>query len=164
MYFQEFDNLKNAFNKIKLELIPAVYNQINTLYENSINLGDKEQNQQLFSIITVKFKSDVDTVLRLVDHLLFPVIEEIIGGITNEHQIQSFDMLRMYHQRCVLNISELRLLCNNYITDTKWSHTKRKVCLNLYQTEHSLLVYINFMENSIFPFLISSKDAQPIAK
>ena len=55
MYFQEFDNLKNAFNKVKLELIPAVYNQINTLYENSNNLGDEEQNQQLFSIITVKF-------------------------------------------------------------------------------------------------------------
>jgi hypothetical protein len=163
MYFQEFDNLKNAFNKVKLELIPAVNIQINTLYENSNNLGDEEQNQQLFSIITVKLKSDVDTVLRLVDQLLFPVIEQIIGGITNEHQIQSFDMLRMYHQRCVLKISELRLLCNNYITDTKWSHSKRKVCLNLYQAEYSLLVYINFMENSIFPFLITSNDSQIFA-
>lgn len=164
MYFQEFDNLNNAFYKAKLVLIPTLKNQLTTLYENSNKLGDEEQNQELFSIITVKLKSDIDTVLRLVDQLLFPVIEQIIGGITNEHQIQSFDMLRMYHQRCVLKISELRSLCNYYVANAKWSNSKRKVCMNLFQLEHSLLSYINFMENSIFPLLIPANHSHPIAK
>jgi iron-sulfur cluster repair protein YtfE (RIC family) len=164
MYFQEFDNLNKAFYKAKLVLIPNLKNQLITLYENSNNLGDEEQNQELFSIITVKLKSDVDTVLRLVDQLLFPVIEQIIGGITNEHQIQSFYMLRMYHQRCVLKISELRMLCNNYVTNANWSNSKRKVCMNLFQLEQSLLAYINFMENNIFPLLIPLNDSQQFAK
>jgi iron-sulfur cluster repair protein YtfE (RIC family) len=164
MYFQEFDNLNKAFYKAKLVLIPTLKNQLITLYENSNNLGDEEQNQELFSIITVKLKSDVDTVLRLVDQLLFPLIEQIIGEITNEHHIQSFYMLRMYHQRCVLKISEFRMLCNNYVTNANWSNSKRKVCMNLFQLEQSLLAYINFMENNIFPLLIPSNDSQQFAK
>jgi iron-sulfur cluster repair protein YtfE (RIC family) len=164
MYFQEFDNLNKAFYKAKLVLIPTLKTQLATLYENSNNLGDEEQNQGLFSIITVKLKSDVDTVLRLVDQLLFPVIEQIIGCINNKHPIQSFDMLRMYHQRCVLKISELRSLCNNYVTNPNWSNSKRNVCMNLFQLEQSLLAYINFMENSIFTLLIPSNDSQLFAK
>jgi iron-sulfur cluster repair protein YtfE (RIC family) len=164
MYFQEFDNLNKALDKAKLVLIPTLKNQLATLYENSNNLGDEEQNQGLFSIITVKLKSDVDTVLRLVDQLLFPLIEQIIGGINNKHPIQSFDMLRMYHQRCVLKISELRTLCNNYVTNPIWSNSKRKVCMNLFQLEQTLLAYINFMENSIFPLLIPFTDNELISK
>jgi iron-sulfur cluster repair protein YtfE (RIC family) len=164
MYFQEFDNLNNAFYKAKLVLIPTLKNQMTTLYENSNDLGDQEQSQELFSIITVKLKSDVDTTLRLVDQLLFPVIEHIIGGISADHQIQSFNMLRMYHQRCVFNVSELRTLCNNYVTNANWSSAKRNVCMNLFQLEQSLLAYINFMENSIFPLLIPSNHSKEIAK
>jgi iron-sulfur cluster repair protein YtfE (RIC family) len=149
MYFQEFDNLNKALDKAKLVLIPTLKNQLATLYENSNNLGDEEQNQGLFSILTFKLKSDLDSLLRMVDQVLFPLIEQIISGHKSEHKIQSFDILRVHHDRCISNISELRLLCNNYMTNTQWSNSKRKVCLNLYHLEQTLLAYINFMENSI---------------
>ena len=164
MYFQEFDNLNKALDKAKLVLIPTLKNQLATLYENSNNLGDEEQNQGLFSILTFKLKSDLDSLLRMVDQVLFPLIEQIISGHKSEHKIQSFDILRVHHDRCISNISELRLLCNNYMTNTQWSNSKRKVCLNLYHLEQTLLAYINFMENSIFPLLIPFTDNELISK
>lgn len=153
MYFQEFDNLNKAYLKLKTELIPNVNIQMATLYEISSTLGEEEQNQGLLSIISCKLKNDVDAMLRMIDHILLPLIEKIIEDPSNT-KIQSFDMLRMYHQRCIASTSELRSMCNNYITESNWSVTKRKTCLNLFDAEKSLLLYINFMENSIFPLLM----------
>lgn len=164
MYFREFDNLNAAFYKAKLELIPAVKDEMAILYANSNNLGDEEHSQALFPILTFKLKNNIDSLLRLVDQVLFPLIEQIISGHKSEHKIQSFDILRVHHDRCISNISELRLLCNNYVTNTQWSNSKRKVCLNLYHLEQTLLAYINFMENSIFPLLIPFTDNELISK
>jgi len=165
MDFQEFDDLKTAFIKVNLEIIPTVNNHIAILYHNSIRLEDEEQHLlELFLFNVFKLKSDVDTVFRLVDQLLFPLIEEIISGFILKHKIQSFCMLRKYHQRWIFDISKLRLIFSEYTIETNWSNSKRKVYMNLYDVEQSLLAYINFMENRIFQLLIPSNDSQLFVK
>lgn len=164
MYFKEFDNLNAALEKVKLELIPAVQSELSILCANSNQLGDEEQCEELFSIIVFKLKNDIDSMLRLVDLLLFPLIDQIVRGHINEHKIESFATLRFYHERFISNINELRNLCNNYVAITIWSNTKKRVCLNLFYLEQSLLRYINFMENTIFPLLMSYNSSTLLIK
>lgn len=161
MYFQELHCLKDALSQLKTELMPTLNAEMVVLNENAAILGDLELSEGLFSIFASKLKSETEAMNRLLSIILIPLIEELIVNPESSPNIQSFGVLRTYHNRIREHFIEMREMCNQHIVTPDWSHQKRVSCLNVYNAEQAFIKYANFMETTMFsllnPFTIQSK-------
>ena len=161
MYFQELHCLKSALNQLRTELMPSLNAELILLHENAAILGEVELSEGLFSIIATKLKSETEAMNRLLSIILIPLIEEIILNPESSPNIQSFAVLRTYHNRMKEHFAEMREMCNHHIVTQEWSHQKRVSCLSVYHAELAFIKYANFMETTMFsllnPMTIQSK-------
>ena len=154
MYFQESHNLSEALVLAEGVLIPNLLRNVEELHNEARILGDVDTKQGYFSILTSKFKTEIESLIRLEQQILFPLVKKIVNHEDSDFKcIQSFAVLRSYHQRTNHLLQELRESCNNLVIDMHWSDLKRKSCLNLYEMEQAYLKFVNFMEGTFFLLL-----------
>lgn len=153
MYFQELKCLKSALALLKQELLPNLDRELKCLHDNAAILGDSESGEGFFSIMAFKIKSENEAMNRLLSIILIPLIEEIIVNPEKPANIQSFGVLRTYHNRIREYFLEMGEMCNHHILNPDWTHQKKVSCLNVYHAEKAFIQYANFMETTMFSLL-----------
>lgn len=154
MFFKEISDLPEALMKVETDLLPHFVDQVNLAHATASDLGDAEPSHGYFSLLTSKLILETETMSRMLNILLFPLIKNIVNQNKSEFKcIESFTVLKTYHNRILKVIKELREGCNQYVLSEAWSEYKRESCLYVHSLELSFLNYVNFMEGTFFPLL-----------
>jgi DNA polymerase III delta prime subunit len=147
---------------VQLETIfyPQLESSIRQLSIDAMVLAASDDKELRFLDILSELQSEL-TMLQQMDLTVFLPKLKLVSDCSqiqeeeNNQLKNSFERVSAKRRKVINQTLELKSLCNNFMSKSRWTESKLKSCKSLFQFYSYLIEYNNFQELTLSPLIYS---------
>ncbi|MFM1793048.1 MAG: hypothetical protein RLZZ252_1402 [Bacteroidota bacterium] len=160
MFFRKNLTLVQAVVQLETIFYPQLESSIRQLSIDAMVLAASDDKELRFLDILSELQSEL-TMLQQMDLTVFLPKLKLVSDCSqiqeeeNNQLKNSFERVSAKRRKVINQTLELKSLCNNFMSKSRWTESKLKSCKSLFQFYSYLIEYNNFQELTLSPLIYS---------
>jgi hypothetical protein len=160
MFFRKNLTLVQAVVQLETIFYPQLESSIRQLSIDAMVLAASDDKELRFLDILSELQSEL-TMLQQMDLTVFLPKLKLVSDCSqiqeeeNNQLMNSFERVSAKRRKVINQTLELKSLCNNFMSKSRWTESKLKSCKSLFQFYSYLIEYNNFQELTLSPLIYS---------
>ncbi len=160
MFLRKNLTLVQAVVQLETIFYPQLETSIRQLSIDAMVLAASDEKELRFLDILSELQSEL-TMLQQMDLTVFLPKLKLVSDCSqiqeeeNNQLMNSFERVSAKRRKVINQTLELKSLCNNFMSKSRWTESKLKSCKSLFQFYSYLIEYNNFQELTLSPLIYS---------